>query len=140
LPKKGVLKSTRTTPRQRRGDKLLVLDSRNAGEQRACPAAAHARRRASLRVWTRSTTGHNGHRALRRPYPSIIGAGMLYRLGADVYALKNGTMGRAAGLTLETGSPRVRYTAHAHGLQPRALRARWRRRGRAHDRRREIGA
>jgi len=40
---------------------------------------------------------------------SIVGAGTLQCLGVkDVYALKNGTMGwQLAGLTLETGSPRI---------------------------------
>jgi rhodanese-related sulfurtransferase len=98
--------------RMRRGDKLLILDSRTPEEHhRACIPGSRSMPGAELglRAWEliEPDTTVIVHCAGRTR--SIVGAGTLQRLGVDdVFCLKNGTMGwQLAGLTLETGSDRV---------------------------------
>ncbi len=95
------------------GKKPILLDSRTPEEhQRACIPGSRSMPGAELglRIWDLVQDPQTPvvvHCAGRTR--SIIGAGTLKRLGvANVFALKNGTMGwQLAGLELETGSDRL---------------------------------
>ncbi|HLF77923.1 MAG TPA: rhodanese-like domain-containing protein [Dehalococcoidia bacterium] len=99
--------------RMRRGDKMVILDSRTPEEHnRACIPGSRSMPGAELglRVWDLMEDENTTvvvHCAGRTR--SLVGAGTLQRMGVkNVVALKNGTMGwQLAGLTPEQGSDRL---------------------------------